>query len=267
MQFSKTIALALAAGVVTSAAFAEEEQDTSVINGYFGADVKTGYISNGRLFVDDPVIQPYAGILWNGFDFNIWASEDLKNDTEHEFEEIDYTLAYGGSLEDLNLDYTVGGVIWAYDNYENDYRAYAELTYTGIKDIVTEGDYLKPGVYVRYNIANADHHPDHGIYGQFKLTTGCTLDDAQKIGLKLAAAVGYADSDYRRGSWSCGDSGFVDIEVTASLSYAVTKQLSVNIGCLYDSIIDDDLRDVEDIKQDDGKSDHFVGFVGFNVDL
>ncbi len=259
MQFSKTIALALAAGVVASSAFAEEEKDLSVINGYFGADVKTGYISNGRLFVDDPVIQPYAGILWNGFNLDIWASEDLKNDEEHEFEEIDYTLSYGGSVGDF--DYTIGGVIWAYDNYENDYRAFAELTYNGI-------EIVKPGVYVRYNIANAGSDgPDHGVYGQFKLSTSCSLDEAEKISLGLTAAIGYADSDYRKGSWGCDDAGFVDVEVKASLSYAVTKQLSVSVGCLYDSIIDSDLRDVEDVKQDDGKSDHFIGFIGCSVDL
>ena len=260
MKFTKTIALALAAGVVASSAFAEEEKDLSVINGYFGGAIKTGYISNGRLFVDDPVIQPYAGILWNGFNFDIWASQDLKNDEEHGFEEIDYTLSYSGSVGDF--DYTVGGVIWAYDDYENDYRAFAELTYTGIKEIV------KPGVYVRYNISNAGPDgPDHGVYSQFRLATGFALDNDEKANFGVKAAIGYADADYREGSWGCEGGGFVDVEVDASLSYAVTKQLSVSIGCLYDSVIDSDLRDNEDEKQDDGKSDHFIGYVGCNVDF
>lgn len=250
MNTSKTIVAAMIGATLAGSIFAADAD--KAITGFFGADVKTGYLSNGKLLVDDAVIQPYAGICFGNFTFDIWASQDLQNDEQNEMEEIDYTLSYSDSCGDIN--YTIAAVIWAYDNSENDYRAYASVSY--------ENDYLVPTIYARYNIKNCADD-DHGIYSQFKLSKGFDLGEG--FGLSAYAAVGYADTDYRK-SWGVESSGFIDFECSASISYAVTSQLSVSAGCLYNSIMSSELRK-NGVGQADEKCDHVIGFAGVSIDL
>lgn len=259
MNLTKSIvAAALVSTIFAGAAFAEEAAEEKLFTGYVGAAIKTGYLSNGKYFVEDPVFQPYAGINLGGWNFDIWASQDIKDDEENAYEEIDYTLSYSGSCGDVG--YSIGATIWAYDNSQNDYRAFASVSYDGLP--------ITPSVYVRYNIKNC-YNDDNGIYGQFKLAKGFDLCD--NLSFSLSALVGYADKDYRKTSWATDDAGFLDFEANAELSYSVTDQLSLSVGCTYSSIIDSDLRDLEDNPetslQVDGESDHVIGYVGACISL
>lgn len=258
MNLSKSIvAAALVSTIFAGAAIADEAAE-KLFTGYVGASAKTGYLSNGKLFVDDPVLQPYAGIDFCGFNFDIWASQDLKDDEENGYEEIDYTLTYSGAFGDVG--YSIGATIWAYDNSQNDYRAFASVSYNALP--------VTPSVYVRYNIDNC-YNDDHGIYGQFKLAKGFDLCD--NLSLSLSALVGYADSDYRKTSWAQDNCGFLDFEANVELSYSVTDQLSLSLGCTYNSVIDSDIRDFEDDPetslQADGESDHVIGYFGACISL
>lgn len=253
MNLTKYIAAAAILGsVLVSSSFAEEANE-KLFSGYFGGTAKTGYLSNGKLFVDDAVFQPYAGILFKGFNLDIWASQDLQNDAENGYEEIDYTLSYSGECGDIS--YTLGAVIWAYDDIQNDYRAFIDVAYNGLPVTV--------GAYARYNIANAGENDD-GLYGQLKLSKGFELADGLNLGARVS--VGYANSEYRTG-WGIDADGFVDLEADVNLSYAVTEQLSVSTGCTFNSVMSSELRKNGGDNQADEESDHFIGYFGVNVDL
>ncbi len=244
MKLAKYAAILAVAGSISATTFAEE-----AITGYAGASVTTAYLSRGKLLTDDAAFQPYAGICFYGFDLNLWAHNDLAKDEENSMEEIDYELSYSGSVDSFN--YKLAGVIWAYDNCDNDYRAYVNFSYSN--------DYITPSLYAIYQIKNSDG-TDGGVYGSFKLSKDIALDD--DLSLSISALVGYADEDYRVSNWGVEDCGLVDCQADVSLSYAVTEQLSLTAGCTFNAIIDDDIKDVEETKQADEKSEHVIGYLG-----
>ena len=131
MKFTKTIALALAAGVVASAAFAGEEvtkKEAFEVGAYAGTDYKNGYISNGYLFADEQVLQSYAGILFknvilagDGFDLNVWNCYGLEDGSyaDSPASEIDYELDYGFSIDDFEVG--LGVASWVYPDTDDSF--------------------------------------------------------------------------------------------------------------------------------------------------
>ena len=86
MKFTKTIALALAAGVVSSAALAEEESKNSA-EVYVGGAFQSAYIATGTTCNDGWVFQPYVDV--SNFKFGditvpltleFWGNMDLEAD-------------------------------------------------------------------------------------------------------------------------------------------------------------------------------------------
>lgn len=251
MKFSKTVALALAAGVIASAAYAEEE--ASKVGAYAGTVLKNGYLSNGYLFADETVLQSYAGVTYAGFDLNVWNSwaPDDNSYARSPASEIDYELDYSNSIGDF--EYTLGVAAWCYPHSDDSFDEWVGITkisYNGISDIVT------PGLYARFGLES-----QQGCYGQFRLSKGFELAD--KLALDLYALVGYASKSWRAGKGE-DDDGFVDFEARATLTYTICDNASVNAGCQYSSVIDSTLRDFED-KQADGDMDHFIYFAGLDV--
>ncbi len=247
MNATKFIAaIALIGSIFAGTAFAE---DKALIAGYAGADIKTGYNSRGKQLTDDFAFQPYAGLSIGGFDMNLWIHNDLENDEENEMEEVDYEASYSGDIGDLS--YTIGGVIWAYANCDNDYRLFAKLSYKNLA--------ITPSINAIYQLENSDG-TEGGTYAAFKLAKDFAL--CEKLSLGLSALIGVADEDWRLSNWGVEDAGFVDAQADLSLSYSVTDQLSIAAGCTYVTIVDNDIRDTEADTQADGKSDHVIGYVG-----
>lgn len=254
MKFTKSIALALAAGVIASAAFAEEEAPQ--VGAYAGTVLKNGYISNGYLFYDNTVLQSYAGITFAGFDLNIWNSYGVGNDYDRKHygscaaSEIDYELDYGFSVDDF--DFGLGVAAWVYpctDDSFDEWVAKASVGYNGF--------IVRPELNARFGLDG-----QQGCYGQFKLSKGFDLGDglsADIYGLIAAASKSYRQ---RKGE---DKNGLVDAEFGAKVSYELCDNASINVGVQYAVIIDSDLRDCCAEVQADGDKDHFMYFAGADI--
>ncbi len=259
MKFTKTIALALAAGVVASSAFAEEE--SQAYGAYAGTVLKNGYLSNGYVFADDFVLQSYAGVTFAGFDLNIWNSWDIEKSHFGDGDaanEIDYELDYGFSANDF--DFGLGVAAWDYPNSDGDnpdeWVAKASVAYTALP--------VRPELNARFGLKG-----QQGCYGQFKLSKSFDLseDVAPGISFDVYGLIGAASKSYRQGK-GVDKNGLVDAEFGAKIGYELSDNASVNAGVQYSVIVDSDLRDAIDdgsAFMADGDKEHFMYFVGADV--
>ena len=268
MKFTKTIALALAAGVVASSAFAEEE--SQAYGAYAGTVLKNGYLSNGYVFADDFVLQSYAGVTFAGFDLNIWNSWDIEKSHFGDGDaanEIDYELDYGFSANDF--DFGLGVAAWDYPNSDGDnpdeWVAKASVAYTALP--------VRPELNARFGLKG-----QQGCYGQFKLSKSFDLseDVAPGISFDVYGLIGAASKSYRAkkgvrgedGAWlykNVDKDGLVDAEFGAKIGYELCDNASVNVGVQYAVIVDSDLRDYCGVVQADGDKDHFMYFAGADI--
>ena len=254
MKFTKTIALALAAGVVASAAFAEEEATT--VGAYAGTVYKNGYISNGYLFADEQVLQSYAGITFAGFDLNVWNSYGLEDGSyaDSPASEIDYELDYGFSVDDF--DFGLGVAAWCYPDTDDAFDDWVGKVSVGYNGFV-----VRPEVNARFGLEG-----QQGCYGQFKLSKGFDLseDVCEGLSADVYGLIGLASKSYRKGKGE-DKNGFVDAEFGAKLTYELCDNASINAGVQYAVIVDSDLRDCCSSTQADGDKDHFLYFVGADI--
>lgn len=149
MKFTKTIALALAAGVVATSAFAQEEEGGFQLGAYAGTVLKNGYLSNGYVFYDDTVLQSYAGVTAGDddigtFDLNIWnswgigSSHDRKNYGSCDASEIDYELDYSKSYEDF--DFMLGVAAWVYPDTDDSFDEWVGKVAVGYNGWIVRPD-------------------------------------------------------------------------------------------------------------------------------
>ena len=267
MKFTKTIALALAAGVVASSAFAEEE--APAFGAYAGTVYKNGYISNGYLFADEQVLQSYAGVTFAGFDLNVWNSYGLEDHSyaQSPASEIDYELDYGFSVD--NFDFGLGVAAWCYPHTDDSFD-----DWVGKVSVAYGGWYVRPELNARFGLEG-----QQGCYGQFKLSKSFDLseDVAPGVSFDIYGLIGAASKSYRArkgvkdeltGAWLCKDvdkDGLVDAEFGAKIGYELCDNASINVGVQYAVIVDSDLRDYSEYVQADGDSDHFMYFAGADI--
>ncbi len=266
MKFTKTIALALAAGVVASAAFAEE--DDLKLGAYAGTVYKNGYISNGYLFADEQVLQSYAGITFAGFDLNVWNSYGLEDHSyaQSPASEIDYELDYGFSVDDF--DFGLGVAAWCYPHTDDSFDEWVGKVSVGYNGWV-----VRPELNARFGLEG-----QQGCYGQFKLSKGFDLseDVCEGLSADIYGLIAAASKSYRakkgakdeNGNWLYKDvdkDGLVDAEFGAKLTYEFCDNASINAGVQYAIVVDSDLRDYCGVVQADGDKDHFLYFVGADI--
>ena len=256
MKFTKTIALALAAGVVASSALADE--DSPAYGAYAGTVFKNGYISNGYLFADDFVLQSYAGVTFAGFDLNIWNSWDVEKSHFGDAaaaNEIDYELDYGFSADDF--DFGLGVAAWDYPNSDGDnpdeWVAKAKVVYTALP--------IRPELNARFGLKG-----QQGCYGQFKLSKSIDLSEqvAPGVSFDVYGLIGAASKSYRQRKGE-DKNGLVDAEFGAKIGYEFCDNASINVGVQYAVIVDGDLRDCCSETQADGDKDHFLYFAGADI--
>lgn len=265
MKFTKTIALALAAGVVASAAFAEEEaasmeEESGLKLGFYAyTAVKNGYISNGYLFYDDTTLHSGAGVTMGNdkigtFDLNIWNSWGIGKDRTHygacAASEIDYELDYSYSYEDF--DFSAGVAAWVYPNTDDSFDDWVGKLAVGYN-----GWLVRPELNARFGLDG-----QQGCYGQFKLSKGFDLGDG--LSLDVYGLIGAASKSYRERKGE-DKNGLVDAEFGAKVTYEICENASVNAGVMYSVIIDSDLRDMCEYVQADGDKDHFIYYVGADI--
>ena len=257
MKFTKTIALALAAGVVASSAFAEEEAPS--VGAYAGTVLKSGYLSNGYVFYDDTVLQSYAGITFAGFDLNIWnsygvgSSYDRKHYGSCDASEIDYELDYSTSYEDF--DFMAGVAAWVYPHTDDSFDEWVGKLAVGYNGFI-----VRPELNARFGLEG-----QQGCYGQFKLSKGFDLGDG--LSAKVYGLLGAASKSYRKGK-GVDKNGLVDTEFGATITYELCDNASICAGVQYAVIVDGDLRDAidnGDAFMASGDKDNFMYFVGADI--
>lgn len=266
MKFTKTIALALAAGVVASSAFAQEEEGGFQLGAYAGTVLKNGYLSNGYVFYDDTVLQSYAGVTAGDddigtFDLNIWnswgigSSHDRTNYGSCDASEIDYELDYSKSYEDF--DFMLGVAAWVYPDTDDSFDEWVGKVAVGYNGFV-----VRPELNARFGLEG-----QQGCYGQFKLSKSFDIDEDAGLSAKVYGLIGAASKSYRQGK-GVDKNGLVDTEFGATLSWEFCDNASVCAGVQYAVIIDDDLRDAidsGDAFMASGDKENFMYFVGADI--
>jgi len=264
MKFTKTIALALAAGVVASSAFAQEaaavsEDSDLKLGAYAGTVLKNGYLSNGYVFYDDTVLQSYAGVTFGGFDLNVWNSYGVGSSYDREHygkcgaSEIDYELDYNYSYEDF--DFMAGVAAWCYPHTDDSFDEWVGKLAVGYN-----GFLVRPELNARFGLEG-----QQGCYGQFKLSKGFDLADG--LSANVYGLLGAASKSYRKGK-GVDKNGLVDVELGASVTYEICDNASVCAGVQYAVIVDDDLRDAIDdgtAFMASGDKENFMYFVGADI--
>ena len=264
MKFTKTIAFALAAGAVASAAFAQEDEGGIEFGAYAGTVLKNGYLSNGYVFYDDAVLQSYAGVTAGNddigtFDLNIWNSWGVGRDRTHyadsDASEIDYELDYSKSYEDF--DFMLGVAAWVYPDTDDSFDEWVGKVAVGYNGFI-----VRPELNARFGLEG-----QQGCYGQFKLSKDFDIGEETGLSAKVYGLIGAASKSYRQGK-GVDKNGLVDAEFGATLSYALCDNASVSAGVQYAVIIDDDLRDAidsGDAFMATGDKENFIYFVGADV--
>ncbi len=267
MNLTKYVAAAAVLGcAIASPAFAEEavvsEESGSSVGAYAYTALKNGYLSNGKIFYDDAVLQSGAGVTFAGFDLNVWnsygvgSSYDRKHYGSCGASEIDYELDYFGEVGDF--DYMLGVAAWVYPNTDDSFDDWVGKIAIGYNAWA-----IRPELNARFGLDG-----QQGCYGQFKLSKGFTLDDEEKLSLDAYGLVGYASKSYRQRNWGEDDDGFVDSEFGLELGYAVCENFSVNCGAKYSIVLDGTSRDLVDageVFMDDGDTEHFIYYAGASL--
>lgn len=197
----------------------------------FGADVVSRYVWRGQVLNDEPVVQPTATLAAYGFSFNVWGSLDTTDnagDSEAgNLQEVDYTGSYSFTPF-AGLDLSAGYV--HYDFAGLDDTAEVFLTATG------SCTPLSPTLSVYYDVDEVrGFYVNAGVSHEFAL--------AEKLGLTLAASLGWGSSQYNAFYFGEERNAFNDAVLGATLSYQLLDNLSVYAYAKYAVMVEDELRE------------------------
>jgi hypothetical protein len=225
------------------------------ISGDVSLDYMGKYIWRGQLLNDDPVLQPGIGFGFGNLYLNLWGSMDTTeyNDNSGEFNEVDYTIDYSDSINDM-FGYSIGAI--RYDFPNTDFDATTEI-YAGLNF----NTFLSPSITLYYDIDEVE-----GIYVSFAV--GHSFELSEMLVLDLSASLGWADKDYNDFYWTVDDSGANDLALSLALPIAMgdwTLTPSIN----YVSLMDNDIRasDAYATNSDNDKSDYFYAGIGLSTEF
>ena len=220
---------------------AEVEKSAEAAVGIF-----SNYVWRGQKLSEEAVVQPTAGLNYGGFGANLWLNYDT--DLE-EATETDVTLNYGISIEKLSLE--AGYIYYALDSVADTQEFYMTVGYEMP---------LNPSLTFYYDF-------DEGTGGYLVLALSQDFPLMDKLTLNLGASAGVNFENAILGTDSQGDefTGFYNGEIKASLTYALTENLTVEPVVAYSFPLSDDAETAIEGLSYDGDSDIFYG--GVNVTL
>jgi uncharacterized protein (TIGR02001 family) len=217
----------LAAALGTSPALAAIEVEGNAYIGYFDKYLWRGIDLSGGT----PVVQGGVDLSAKGFTLSYWTNIQTKDDVVLESEvnggnatETDIIIDYTFSPMD-KLSVSVGNIWYALDGAEDTKEVYLGLT----ADVL-----LSPEFKVYYDYDQSD---ENGLFYTFALGHSVAL--SEKLELSLGALVAYNDENY---SVSEDYSDWHNYELSASLTYALTDQLSITPSFLFSSPISDEAK-------------------------
>jgi len=216
----------LAAALGTSPALAAIEVEGNAYIGYFDKYLWRGFDLSGGL----PVVQGGVDLSSGGFTLSYWSNIQTKTDKGEGYiggdsNETDIIIDYTFSPMD-KLSVSVGNIWYALDGAEDTKEVYLGLT----ADVL-----LSPEFKVYYDYDQSD---ENGLFYTFALGHSVAL--SEKLELSLGALVAYNDENY---SVSEDYSDWHNYELSASLTYALTDQLSITPSFLFSSPISDEAKD------------------------
>lgn len=221
----------LAATLVASPALAALEVEGGAYLGYFDKYLWRGVDLSGGT----PVVQGGIDLSAKGFTLSYWTNIQTKDDVVLGSEvnggnatETDITLDYTFSPVD-KLSVSVGNIWYALDGADDTKEVYLGLAL----DVPLSPEFK---VYYDYDMAK-----ENGLFYSVAVSHSVALSD--KLSLDLGALVSYNDENY---SVSEDYSDWHNYELSASLTYALTDQLSITPSFLFSSPISDEAKDAID---------------------
>jgi len=223
--------LTLALVAVSTPALAAIEVEGDAYVGYYDKYLWRGFDLSGGT----PVVQGGVDLSAKGFTLSYWTNIQTKDDVV-----LGNDVSGGDATEtDMILDYTfsptemlsvsVGTIWYALDGAADTKEAYLGLALDTI---------LEPSLTVYYDYDQAD---ENALFYAASIGHSIKLNDA--LSLSVGALVSYNDeSDYAVGSYS----DWHNYELSASVDYAVTDQISVSPSFLFSEGISDEAKEAID---------------------
>ena len=192
-------------------------------------DLNSAYVWRGITFNDGLVAQPSIDVTNGSFGINVWGNFDIDDYDDslddNEFSEVDITLYYGFSLQQLEIELGLAEYLFPAGG-EGTRELYASLGWP-----IAGG--LSLGMTAYYDADEVD-----GWYGNLSLSYGLDITDA--LGIEASAAAGLADKDFAA-AYGGQDSGWYDYCFSLGASYAVTEALSLGVNINYTDTLDEDV--------------------------
>ena len=244
MKIMQTAVLAvLMVGMGTAFAGAEDAK------GEASADVTwmSNYIWRGLRLSDKSVVQPSAGITYEGVSFGLWSNYDA--DT-HEGNETDLTLSYGRPVGPVNVE--AGVIYYALDGLPDTQEVYLGLG----MDVL-----LSPSVTLYY-----DYNEGSGAFMEVGVSHSFALP--KEMSLDLGALVGINFNNEVMGRDKDGDdfSDFYNGDINVSLSIPVGP-LTVAPKVGYAFALSDDAKDVFEAADMTGEEKSSYAYGGLSVSM
>jgi len=211
------------------------------------ADLFSKYIWRGQNVVDDWVLQPSAGVGYQGLTGSVWGNMDLRSDgvDDGEFSEVDYVLDYTHTFPGQEkFGYSLGVIYYDFPNTPWD--ATAE-----VYGALTAAVALSPALRWYYDFDEAD-----GSYLQFAV--GHTVEKITQwredgyCDLQFGASVAYGTDNYNDFYFGVDDAALNDLTLSVSLPICMDK-LTIKPSVSFSTMIGDDIREAT------GKSDNLWG--------
>lgn len=262
MKFTKTIALALAAGVIASAAFAEEEAKNSA-EVYVGGTVQSAYVATGTTCNDGWVFQPYVDVSNFKFGdttipltFEFWGNLDL----EEGFPGDDTYESGRFSEIDLELILDIAAVLGVDDNaiLSLGYLQYDYPTNGGRSDHLIDfkvgykDGYLTPTLRTKYRFAG-----DSKEMCEIGFMVGHDFDLGDDLYFSLAADCWYVSQP------DGGEDGFACADYTAKLGYKSIYAFATYVQQIDDDVLPDGGRTADGYAW--GYDTEWIFGVGFDL--
>jgi len=226
-----TDALAVAPATETAPAAAEEQPSDFSLS--FDTTYNSKYVFRGFPVTPDPVFQHSITAAYKGLAFNVWGNMDTTdvNSYENQFNELDFTLSYSGSVGKFN--YGVGGIF--YDIIQTTALNTTEVFVSGGLDILT-----CPTLTVYQDVDTT-----RGTY--MLLSFSHTFEDVWKpienvaMSVSLGTTFGWGSAQHNEFYYGVNEGGWADATISLGLPFAIGEHITITPAIHWSALMDDDL--------------------------
>jgi len=213
----------------------------------FGVDlpINSTYMWRGLELNEDPVFQPAVWAGFRGFSLTVWGNMEMTNaynghgedGDSGDFTEIDYILAYAGSLHKLN--YSLGYIYYDYPHtaYAGTYEFFGSISY----DL-----FVSPALTVYRDFKEAD-----GWYAVVSLSHEHELKKVFGSTLMASASMGYSSENHSAFYYGSGHAIFSDSQLSLGLKIPLSENISITPSIHYSALLDGAVRGRGLNKRDD----------------